>query len=192
MDDTIEGISYNLPSNVALLASNGGITSSNEASNEASSSNDEGDSSEGQGEQHSQAASDVAVVVPRKKGVASNGGGSSSSSSQQRHHQERQQHQHQQRELTSSNLQGQIAFPIPKNFAERLMNILDSGVISDCIWWATDGKAVALHPKKLRRGNVLQEHFASNSYSGFLRNFNRWYVPSVKLFVDCCLVILLM
>lgn len=66
-------------------------------------------------------------------------------------------------------------FPHPKNFAERLMNVLQRGIASDSIWWVGgDVNGVALRPKKLKKGTLLQTHFSGNQYSAFLRSFNRW------------------
>ena len=186
--NTQEGSSYNLLSNVASAAASPNGEQHVSSSNETSTDGDSEDSSEDQGEQLSQAASDVAVVVvPRyNNGNNSNTNKAAVASGQQ----QQQKQNHPQKGVPGGNnnrgmnnngraaagQQVPLSFANPKNFAERLMNVLDSGVISDCIWWATDGMAVALHPKKLRKGTVLQDHFSSSSYSGFLRNFNRWCV----------------
>ena len=55
------------------------------------------------------------------------------------------------------------------------MNVLERKVASDCIWWVGEGiNGVALQPKKLKKGTLLQTHFSGNQYSAFLRSFNRW------------------
>ena len=190
-------LGYNVLS--ASGTSSNGVSSSNEASNEACSSNetDEESNEDLKEEQLSQAASDVAVVVvPRsssssnsKTSSPNNGSAKSDTTSGEKQQQQQQnlglaKHHGKSTGNTPSTRNGNEAllnFPTPKNFAERLMNVLDSGIISDCIRWASDGKAVALHPKKLRKGTVLQDYFSSSSYSSFLRNFNRWYVSFCSL-----------
>ncbi|CAB9531645.1 HSF-type DNA-binding [Seminavis robusta] len=67
-----------------------------------------------------------------------------------------------------------LSFPAPKNFAERLMNVLESDIDTEAIWWDGETKSVALQPKKLKKGTILHTHFSGNKYSAFLRNFNRW------------------
>jgi HSF-type DNA-binding len=68
-----------------------------------------------------------------------------------------------------------LHYPNPKNFAERLMNVLERGIAPDCIWWVDEGiRGVAIQPKKLKKGTLLQTHFSGNKYSAFLRSFNRW------------------
>jgi hypothetical protein len=67
-----------------------------------------------------------------------------------------------------------VSYPNPKNFAERLMHVMEAEMAPDSIWWVSDGKAVALHPKRLKKGTILKSHFQANKYSSFLRNFNRW------------------
>lgn len=62
----------------------------------------------------------------------------------------------------------------PKNFAERLMKVLQSEIGTDTVWWLGDGKAVAIHSRNLRRGKMLQEHFKVKDFSVFIRNCNRW------------------
>jgi hypothetical protein len=67
-----------------------------------------------------------------------------------------------------------VTYNNPRNFAERLMYVLESGIASGAIFWVGDGKAVGLHTKKLKRGMVLETYFRINQFSSFLRNFNRW------------------
>lgn len=74
-----------------------------------------------------------------------------------------------------------VSYPSPKNFAERFMGVLESGVASDLVWWVGDGKAVALHSKKLKNFSLLELYFRCKSYSALIRNFNRWYVSIVPL-----------
>ena len=62
----------------------------------------------------------------------------------------------------------------PKNFAERLMKVLREEISQDTIWWIGDGKAVAIHTKNLKQGNLLTEHFKVKDYTVFIRNCNRW------------------
>jgi len=69
-----------------------------------------------------------------------------------------------------------LSYPSPKNFAERMMNALESGLAAESIWWVGGGKAVALCPKKLRHSEHLTSYFRAKDYSGFIRNCNRWYV----------------
>lgn len=62
----------------------------------------------------------------------------------------------------------------PKNFAERLMRVLQNGIGQDTLWWVGDGKAIGIHSRNLRRGDMLSEHFNVKDYSVFIRNCNRW------------------
>jgi HSF-type DNA-binding len=62
----------------------------------------------------------------------------------------------------------------PKNFADRLMRVLLNDAAPDILWWVGDGKAVAFHPKNLKKGTLLQTHFKTKDYNAFIRNCNRW------------------
>lgn len=62
----------------------------------------------------------------------------------------------------------------PKNFADRLMRVLLNGGAPDTLWWVADGKAVAVHARNLKRGNLLETHFKIKHYNAFIRNCNRW------------------
>jgi len=77
---------------------------------------------------------------------------------------------------------GTITYTKPKNFAERLMTVLQSEVCLDSLYWVANGKAVGLIPKHLKKGTILKDHFNVKDYSGFIRNCNRWYVSSL---MDC-------
>jgi hypothetical protein len=61
-----------------------------------------------------------------------------------------------------------------KNFAERLMRVLHFGIGKDTIWWIGEGKAIAIHTRNLKKGNMLSDHFKVKDYSVFIRNCNRW------------------
>jgi HSF-type DNA-binding len=61
-----------------------------------------------------------------------------------------------------------------KNFAERLMHVLKDGIGKDTVWWVGDGKAVAIHTRNLKDGDLLSQHFRVKDYSVFIRNCNRW------------------
>ena len=77
---------------------------------------------------------------------------------------------------TSSDTQSegkQLTYPKPRNFAERLMYVLETGAASDALWWV-EGKAVALHQKRLKKGTAMKDFFNVKEYSGFIRNCNRW------------------
>ncbi|CAB9505791.1 HSF-type DNA-binding [Seminavis robusta] len=70
--------------------------------------------------------------------------------------------------------QQQSTYPQPRNFAERLMWVLESNAAPDTIWWEEDGQAVALHVDNLKTGDVLNQHFQGIKYKFFIRNFSRW------------------
>jgi hypothetical protein len=72
-----------------------------------------------------------------------------------------------------------VTYSKPRNFAERLMSVLQSGVGADYVWWAGEGKAIALHVKNLKQGGLLQKYFRTSQYSVFIRNCNRWCVYAV-------------
>jgi hypothetical protein len=63
----------------------------------------------------------------------------------------------------------------PENFAERLMHALENGIASDCLWWLGEGKAIGIHPEKLKKNAVLNSHFQGNRYSSFVRYYT-WIV----------------
>ena len=69
-----------------------------------------------------------------------------------------------------------LSYPLPKNFAERMMNALEAGIASDAISWIGDGQAIALKTKILKESSYLTTYFKAKDYSGFIRNCNRWYV----------------
>lgn len=68
----------------------------------------------------------------------------------------------------------ELTFPNPSNFPQRLMNILDSGIAPDAIWWVGDGDEFAIHPGNVQSSTLLVDHFQGNRYSSFVRNLNRW------------------
>ena len=61
-----------------------------------------------------------------------------------------------------------------KNFAERLMRYLQRTGGDDTIWWIGDGKAIAIHTKNLRKGDLMSSYFKVKDYGVFVRNCNRW------------------
>jgi HSF-type DNA-binding len=61
-----------------------------------------------------------------------------------------------------------------KNFAERLMHVLEHKIGSDTVWWVGEGKAVAIHARNLKESDLLSQHFRVKDYSVFIRNCNRW------------------
>ena len=63
-----------------------------------------------------------------------------------------------------------------KNFAERLMHVLQGQIGTDTVWWVGEGKAVAIHTRNLKDGDMLTQHFRVKDYGVFIRNCNRWYV----------------
>ena len=72
------------------------------------------------------------------------------------------------------NGEASVTHPNPKNFAERLMFALEKGMGSDVINWQGEGRAVAIHPKKLKKDPILEDHFRVKNYGAFIRNCNRW------------------
>jgi len=73
-------------------------------------------------------------------------------------------------------LQVRQSYPTPKNFAERMMNALETGIGRDAISWVGQGRAVALNSNILKENPLLTTYFKAKDYSGFIRNCNRWYV----------------
>lgn len=69
---------------------------------------------------------------------------------------------------------GEMPYKKCKNFAERLMRVLNLGIGSDTIWWIGEGKAVAIHTRNLKAGTLLADEFKVKDYSVFIRNCNRW------------------
>lgn len=69
--------------------------------------------------------------------------------------------------------------PVPpelltQTFPQRLMEMLDSEVVPDAMWWSDDGKAFAMDLSKF--GDVLHLHFQATKYASFTRKLNKWYV----------------
>jgi hypothetical protein len=67
-------------------------------------------------------------------------------------------------------------YPKPKNFAERLMNVLENSVVSDIVFWYGAQNFVAIHLKRIKSSSVLDTHFQGIRYTAFMRNLSRWYV----------------
>lgn len=67
-----------------------------------------------------------------------------------------------------------LSYPKPKNFAERLMGAMESGEVTDSIWWAGNGTLVAFYPKKIKNGETLETHLRLKNYNSFIRSLNRW------------------
>jgi hypothetical protein len=61
-----------------------------------------------------------------------------------------------------------------KNFAEKLMDVLQTGVAKEVIWWEGDGTIVALHVDKLKHGPTRDKYFDGVKYKFFIRKFSRW------------------
>lgn len=55
----------------------------------------------------------------------------------------------------------------------RLMDLLDSGVANDAIWWLAGGNAIAIQQEKFSR-EVISKHFHGIKYDSFLRRLRRW------------------
>lgn len=77
----------------------------------------------------------------------------------------------------------ELSYPKPKNFAERMMNALETGVAADSITWTGGGKAIALKTKSLKEHPTLTTYFKAKDYSGFIRNCNRWGFRRVAHYV---------
>jgi HSF-type DNA-binding len=61
-----------------------------------------------------------------------------------------------------------------QSFPQRLMEMLDSEVVPDAMWWAEKGMAFAMDLSKF--GDVLHHHFQATKYASFTRKLNKWYV----------------
>jgi len=70
--------------------------------------------------------------------------------------------------------EGSIGGPKPKNFAERLLRLLNSGDSSSSIWWASDGTMVAFYPRNMKHEDILATQLKLKNYNSFIRNLNRW------------------
>lgn len=83
----------------------------------------------------------------------------------------------------STNTQNTPPYRKAKNFAERLMIVLQDELAKDSLWWVGNGMGVAIHKKNLKRSPILKSHFNIGDFIVFSRNLNRWYVCS---FAKCC------
>ena len=54
------------------------------------------------------------------------------------------------------------------------MRYLQAGGGDDVMWWVGDGKAIAIHTKNIRKGDLLSRQFKVKDYPVFIRNCNRW------------------
>lgn len=60
-------------------------------------------------------------------------------------------------------------------FPEKLMNLLECGIVNDTMWWLPDGDAFCFIPN-LFAEMVLDKHFQGTKFESFTRKLNRWYV----------------
>ena len=65
-------------------------------------------------------------------------------------------------------------YPKPKNFAERMMNVLENSVNTDVIAWHGEDDLVAINTKALKQSDILDDRFQGIRYAAFVRNLSRW------------------
>jgi HSF-type DNA-binding len=65
-------------------------------------------------------------------------------------------------------------YPKPKNFAERMMNVLENNVDPDVVKWHGDDDRIAINTKTLRSSDILDDRFQGIRYAAFIRNLSRW------------------
>ena len=76
-------------------------------------------------------------------------------------------------------------YPKPKNFAERMMNVLENNVDSKVItWYEGEEDLIAINTKFLKTSDILDTNFQGIRYAAFVRNLSRWYVTRTCL-IDC-------
>lgn len=65
-------------------------------------------------------------------------------------------------------------YPKPKNFAERMMNVLENAVSPDIISWHGEEDLVSIDTRALKQSDLLNERFQGIKYAAFVRNLSRW------------------
>jgi HSF-type DNA-binding len=65
-------------------------------------------------------------------------------------------------------------YPKPKNFAERMMNVLENNVAPEVVKWHGDDDRIAIDTKALKTSNILDGRFQGIKYAAFVRNLSRW------------------
>lgn len=66
-----------------------------------------------------------------------------------------------------------IAIESGNPFPGKLMDLLDSGVASDAMWWHDNGDCFCVVPK-LFAEKVLDKYFQGTKFESFTRKLNRW------------------
>ena len=77
-------------------------------------------------------------------------------------------------------------YPKPKNFAERMMNVLENQVDPKVIDWHGNGDWVVVNVSAIKSSDILETRFQGIRYPAFIRNLSRWYVILHLLIVDLC------
>lgn len=67
------------------------------------------------------------------------------------------------------------------SFPEKLMSLLNSEEVKECMWWLNDGDSFCLEPAGFAE-KVLDKHFQGTKFESFTRKLNRWYVVNLCFF----------
>lgn len=65
-------------------------------------------------------------------------------------------------------------YPKPKNFAERMMNVLENDVYPDVVSWYGEDDLVSVSIKGVKQTDILDDRFQGIKYAAFVRNLSRW------------------
>ncbi|CAB9517967.1 expressed unknown protein [Seminavis robusta] len=65
-------------------------------------------------------------------------------------------------------------YPKPKNFAERMMNVLENNVDPKVVKWHGEEDLIAINTKSLKTSEILDDRFQGIRYAAFIRNLSRW------------------
>lgn len=78
---------------------------------------------------------------------------------------------------------GKGTYPKPKNFAERMMNALETKADPEVISWLADSDGgdnkddadlISINTKVLKDSEILETNFQGIRYAAFVRNLSRW------------------
>lgn len=59
-------------------------------------------------------------------------------------------------------------------FPEKIMDLLQSGLATNAIYWLPEGEAIAVDPDNFKDCNIINKQFRGNKLSSFVRSLNRW------------------
>jgi len=76
----------------------------------------------------------------------------------------------------TGNITSKGTYPRPKNFAERIMNVLENEVDPDVIRWLGEKDLISINTRLVKSTDILATRFQGIRYAAFVRNLSRWYV----------------